>query len=113
MIQTLRNFFHTDKLLGKILFILFLYIAYLLVWYVVAPFLIFSIQDWSFGGTFFFVIIFLVAPVCSYMIPKIIMKSFNINKTLVYFSHTILVVAIPFLFLFLLFKTATFNFGGF
>lgn len=95
-IEKIQKLFHTDKWWGKSLLVLVLYTLYILIGYLLIPFLIIFIQNFNFGGMAFFVFLFLIAPIFSYYIPFLILKIFKINKFLLYLFHTILVILIPF-----------------
>jgi len=113
MIQKIQNFFQTDKWWGKFLFTTFLYFMYFFIFYLVIPFLIFWLQGSNFGGVFFLILIFFIAPVLSYKIPKSL-KNIYPNKNL-YIYHYIFVIILPFVYSFLLYRyiLSQLYFGGF
>ena len=102
MIQKIQQIFHADKWWGKFIFIICIYFFYLIFGYIVIPFLISAVQGFNFGGIFTFLLIFIVIPLLSYYIPPLILKVSEINKKLLYFFHTIFVILIPFVFLWII-----------
>jgi len=110
--QKLQKLFHTDKWWGKMFLSLVIYIIYILIGYILIPFFIILIQNFNFGGLIFFLLLFIIIPIFSYYIPKFISKIFKVNKILLYFFHTIIII-IPFIFIFLILSNSTLNFGGF
>jgi hypothetical protein len=113
MIQKLQNFFHTDKWWGKCLFISLLYILYWLVFYVFVPFIVTLIQGFNFGGPVLLILVLGVAPVISFIIPRIITKVFLVNKIFLYIFHILLIIITPAIFFYLIIFIAFRNFGGF
>lgn len=111
MKDKINKIFYTDKWWGRFMFIICIYAIYLIIGYVLVPFLISVLQGFNFGGVFTFVFIFIIAPVISYIIPSFILKIFKINKTLLYIFHTIFIIIIPFIYLFIIITLAFSNFS--
>jgi hypothetical protein len=110
MIQKLQQLFHTDKWCGKITFIIFLYGVYLILGYIIIPFIVLFFQGFNFGGLFILILLFIIIPAISYVIPFKILKTLKLNNILLYFFHTVFVVATPFIFLWLLISGINPNF---
>lgn len=110
-IQKFQKFFHTDKWWGKFLLILIIYAVYIVLGYILVP-LIFSIlQGNNFGGILTFIFIFFIIPILSFYIPSLILKIFNINKIFLYIFHTLLIIIIPFVFMWIIIFFAFSNFS--
>ena len=87
MIQKLQKLFHTDKWWGKVLLVVILYLLFWGVFYI-GLFQIFgSMSGTDLGGFLFILYLLIGIPLSSLFIPKIIIKSFKINKTLLYIFH--------------------------
>jgi hypothetical protein len=115
MTSWIQKTFHTDKWWGKIIFVVSLYIIYWTLCYLVVPFIILAIQGYNFGGVFFFVFLFLIAPLLSFEIPIIIKRSFVINKFFLYIGHVFLAIIVPFVSMLLFFgyMFSQIHIGGF
>lgn len=92
MIQKLQKFFNTDKIVGRVLFFIFLYITYWVLFYIIIPLIIMVLQGFNFGGYILLFELLVLAPIISFKIPSIILKISKINKYLIYIIHTILVI---------------------
>ena len=113
MIQKLQNFFHTDKWWGKSIFILVLYVLYWFLFYVVLFLLFGSISESNIGGFFFIFYIVIIIPVSSFLVPKIIRKTFYIKKSFLYTFHVLLIALSLFLYIWLIVHTALSNYNFF
>ena len=111
MKDKINKIFHTDKWLGKFIFIICIYISYLILGYILIPFLISVLQGFNFGGIIMFIFLFLIIPIFSYYIPSFILKIFEVNKTLLYFLHTIFIILVPFVFLWIIIALAFSHFS--
>jgi len=110
MIQRLQTFFHTDKWWGKLIFIFCTYLTYVIIGYIIIPFIVIFFQGFNFGGAFLLLLLFIFIPGTSYLIPLKFFRSLNINKILLYCAHTIFVILISFLFILLLISGMNPNF---
>ncbi len=110
--QSLQNFFYTDKWWGKTIFIITLYIFYILIFYIGGTLFIGMLQDFTFGGPVMLTFLFLISPVVSFYIPSLIRKTFYVNKITLYILHTIFVILIPFIFIFIVAYLAFSNFSS-
>ena len=100
MINKLQKMFNTEKRSGRTFFIISLYLFYFILFYIISPLLFFlPLQSSSMGGIVLIIIIFIIPPILSFKIPSYI-KRVSQYKHL-YLYHTIFVVLLPFLYIFL------------
>lgn len=111
MKNKINKIFHTDRWWGKTIFIICIYLAYLIVGYIFFPLLISALQGFNFGGIVMFLFLFIIIPVFSYYIPSFIIKIFEANKKLLYFFHTVFIVLVPFIFLWIIIALAFSHFS--
>lgn len=97
----IQKTFHTNEKWGRVFFLVFSYVVYLVSFYIVLPLLISILQGNNFGGWFIIVILFIIAPVTSFFIPFYFRKVSGVNKNILYTLHTIFVIIIPIVFLWL------------
>jgi len=92
--QSIRNFFHTDKWWGRIITIILVYIFYWSIFY--GAWLIIPNQhpdnNTDFWSNVFLVYIFIIVPLISFYIPHFIKKLFNINNIFLYCLHIFLII---------------------
>lgn len=98
-IQKIQKLFHTDKWWGGGGLIFISYLIYILIFYFLAPLLLSVLSNFNFGGVFILIFLFIIAPIVSFFIPKFFIKIFKVNKVLLYVLHSILIIVIPFVFL--------------
>jgi len=94
MIQKIQKIFHTDKLLGKIVVIFLTYFLYWCVFYG-SWFLIpqtFFYRNNNLSGLLFILYIFIIVPIISFFIPKLLRKIFKINNIFLYSLHLFLII---------------------
>lgn len=112
--QSLRNFFHIDKWWGKTIFVVLTYVVFWCVFYGSA----FLMPDTWFSEAsnysplyflLFKIYVFLVVPLISFVIPKLIRKLFKINSIFLYSLHIFLLILCVVAFLFKLFLEAFSN----
>jgi len=91
-IEKIQKLFHTDRWWGKVLFVSVLYLIFWFLFYYVI-FLFFGLMSGSdIGGALFLIYIFILIPFFSLYIPKIILKTFKVNKLFLYIFHSCLIL---------------------
>lgn len=110
MISWIQKTLHTDKWWGKFLVVSILYISYWVIFYLFIPYVISVINDGNFGGWALFIIILLVGPILSFLIPLLLTRLFYVNKKRLFFFHTVLIIFTPIFFLWLVISIAFSNF---
>lgn len=112
MIESLRKFFHTDKLIGKIIFVLFTYIILWCIFYgswLIMPEYWFDEAEES-TGKLFLILLYIIIPFFSFKIPKFIKKVVIISNTFLYTLHVFLLILFLALFSYLGILQALSNF---
>lgn len=92
--QSIRNFFHTDKWWGKTIFIALVYVIYWCLFY--GSWLLIPNQhpdnNTDFGSNLFIIYLLIIVPLISFFIPYYIKKVFTMNTVLLYCLHIILII---------------------
>jgi len=100
MIFWIQKTFHTDKWWGKTIFIVLTYVLFWIVFYVIFPYIIILFNGSNFGGMFLFIFILGIIPIISFFIvPRLILKIFYLNKIFLYCLHIILIILSIYIFL--------------
>lgn len=101
MKDKINRIFHTDNWPGKTIFIVLLYGVFWLIfygcWFLIPQRYFNSNNDLTYF--LFLLYIFIIVPFLSFYIPPYILKTFEINKKLLYFIHIFLVIVFLILFL--------------
>ena len=91
--QSIQNFFQTEKWWGKVIFIIVTYVLYWCIFYwslFLIPESFFETYKIPGLVTLFYAIIFI--PALSFLIPHFLKKILTINTVLLYVLHTFLVL---------------------
>lgn len=109
--QSIQNFFHTDRWWGKTIFIIVTYVLFWCVFYG----LIFFIPEhffetYNIQGYVTLIYALVLIPLLSFFIPPFIKNTIVINKVILYILHIIFVIASIVLFLAMLAFFALQNF---